>query len=179
MPELKGSKTEKNLMAAFSGESEARNKYTYFASAAKKAGYEQIAAIFTETAENEKEHAKIWFKLLGGIASTTEDNLANAAAGEHYEWETMYKNFADEAREEGFLDIAAKFEMVAKIEADHEARYLKLLSNIKEDIVFKRDDKQYWICRNCGHVYEGEAAPEVCPVCVHPKAYFMLKAENY
>ena len=179
MPELKGSKTEKNLMAAFSGESEARNKYTYFASAAKKAGYEQIAAIFTETAENEKEHAKIWFKLLDGIGATTEDNLVSAAAGEHYEWETMYHDFAIEAREEGFNDIAAKFEMVAKIEAEHEARYLKLLQNLREDIVFSRDGKQYWICRNCGYIHEGSAAPQVCPVCAHPQAYFMLRAENY
>ncbi len=179
MPELKGSKTEKNLMAAFSGESEARNKYTYFASAAKKAGYEQIAAIFTETADNEKEHAKIWFKLLDGIGATTEANLEAAAAGEHYEWETMYRDFAKTAREEGFDDIANKFEMVAKIEAEHEARYLKLLKNIREDIVFSRDGKQYWICRNCGYIHEGNAAPQVCPVCAHPQAYFMLRSENY
>lgn len=177
--ELKGSKTEQNLMTAFAGESQARNKYTYYASAAKKEGYEQIAAMFQTTADNEKEHAKIWFKLLIGIGDTTEANLESAAAGEHYEWETMYADFAREAREEGFNDIAAKFALVATIEASHEARYLKLLANLKEDVVFKRDGKQYWICRNCGYIYEGEKAPEVCPVCAHPQAYFMLKESNY
>ena len=175
---LKGSKTEQNLMTAFAGESQARNKYTYFASAAKKAGYEQIAAIFTETADNEKEHAKIWFKLLGGIGST-EENLATAAAGEHEEWTDMYKRFAEEARAEGFQDIAEKFALVAKIEAEHEQRYLKLLQNIREEIVFQREGKQYWICRNCGYIHEGPAAPEVCPVCAHPQSYFMLREENY
>ena len=179
MPELKGSKTEKNLQAAFSGESEARNKYTYFASAAKKAGYEQIAAIFTETAENEKEHAKIWFKLLGGISTDTVENLAAAAAGEHYAWETMYKGFAEEARAEGFADIAEKFELVAAIEAEHEARYRKLIANLQQDIVFKRECKTYSICRNCCYIHEGPEAPEVCPACAHPQAYFMLKEENY
>ena len=175
---LKGSKTEQNLMTAFAGESQARNKYTYFASAAKKAGYEQIAAIFTETADNEKEHATIWFKLLDGIG-TTEENLLAAAAGEHEEWTSMYKQFAEEARAEGFADIAEKFELVAQIEAEHEQRYLKLLQNIKEEIVFQREGKQYWICRNCGYIHEGPTAPEVCPVCAHPQAYFMLREENY
>ena len=178
MPELKGSKTEQNLRDAFAGETQARSKYDYFASAAKKAGYEQIAAIFTETAANEKEHAKIWFKLLEGIGDTVT-NLKSAAAGENFEWTTMYKNFAAEAREEGFDHIAFLFEKVAGIEAEHEQRYLKLLSNIEQDIVFKRDGKQYWICRNCGYIHEGEAAPEVCPVCAHPQAYFQLRGENY
>ena len=178
MPELKGSKTEQNLRDAFAGETQARSKYDYFASAAKKAGYEQIAAIFTETAANEKEHAKIWFKLLEGIGDTVT-NLKSAAEGENFEWTTMYKNFAAEAREEGFDHIAFLFEKVGAIEAEHEERYRKLLSNIEQDIVFKRDGKQYWICRNCGYIHEGEAAPEVCPVCAHPQAYFQLRAENY
>ncbi len=178
MPELKGSKTEQNLRDAFAGETQARSKYDYFASAAKKAGYEQIAAIFTETANNEKEHAKIWFKLLQGIGDTVT-NLKSAAEGENWEWTVMYKNFAATAREEGFDDIAVLFEKVAGIEAEHEKRYLKLLSNIQEDIVFKRDGKRFWICRNCGYIHEGDSAPEVCPVCAHPQAYFMLREENY
>lgn len=178
MPELKGSKTEQNLRDAFAGETQARSKYDWFASAAKKEGYEQIAAIFTETANNEKEHAKIWFKLLDGIGDT-KVNLQHAAEGENFEWTVMYKNFAEEARQEGFDDIAHKFEMVAAIEAEHEKRYKKLLSNIENDIVFKRDGKQFWICRNCGYIHEGEYAPEKCPVCAHPKAYFELHAENY
>ncbi len=178
MPELKGSKTEQNLRDAFAGETQARSKYDWFASAAKKEGYEQIAAIFTETANNEKEHAKMWFKLLDGIGDT-KVNLRHAAEGENFEWTTMYKNFAEEARQEGFDDIARKFEMVAAIEAEHEKRYKKLLSNLENDIVFKRDGKQFWICRNCGYIHEGEYAPEKCPVCAHPKAYFELHAENY
>ena len=178
MPELKGSKTEQNLRDAFAGETQARSKYDYFASAAKKAGYEQIAAIFSETANNEKEHAKIWFKLLQGIGDTVA-NLKSAAEGENWEWTVMYKNFAATAREEGFDDIAVLFEKVAGIEAEHEKRYLKLLSNIQEDIVFKRDGKRFWICRNCGYIHEGDSAPEVCPVCAHPQAYFMLREENY
>ena len=178
MPELKGSKTEQNLRDAFAGETQARSKYDYFASAAKKAGYEQIAAIFTETAANEKEHAKIWFKLLEGIGDTVT-NLKSAAEGENFEWTTMYKNFAIEAREEGFDHIAALFEKVGAIEAEHEARYLKLLSNVETEIVFKRDGKQYWICRNCGYIHEADAAPTVCPVCAHPQAYFQLREENY
>jgi rubrerythrin len=178
--ELKGSRTEANLMAAFAGESQARNKYTYYASKAKKEGYEQIAALFLETAENEKEHAKIWFKLLhdGEIGSTTE-NLADAAAGENYEWTDMYATFAKEAREEGFTKIAALFEMVAKIEAEHEARYRKLLANIEDGIVFSRDNDMVWQCSNCGHIIVGKKAPELCPVCAHPKSYFQIKAENY
>jgi len=178
MPELKGTKTEKNLQAAFSGESEARNKYSYYSSAAKKEGYEQISAIFAETADNEKEHAKMWFKLLDGIGNTAE-NLKAAAEGENYEWTTMYKGFAEEASEEGFSDIAFLFEKVAGIEATHEARYLKLLANLENDIVFKRGEKQYWVCRNCGYIMEGEYAPEKCPVCSHPKAYFEIKNTNY
>ncbi len=176
--DLKGSKTEKNLMAAFSGESEARNKYTYFASKAKKDGYEQIGEIFEITAGNEKEHAKIWFKLLGGIG-TTEENLKAAAEGEHYEWTEMYANFAKEAQEEGFNEIAALFRMVANIEKEHDERYQKLLANINDGKVFKREEKVVWICRNCGHVYVGNEAPEICPVCAHPKKYFEIKADNY
>ena len=178
--ELKGSRTEANLMTAFAGESQARNKYTYYASKAKKDGYVQIAQIFEETANNEKEHAKIWFKLLhdGGIASTVE-NLKDAAAGENYEWTEMYAEFAKVAKEEGFDHIAALFEMVAKIEKDHEERYKKLLANIEGGLVFSRDGDMMWICSNCGHVHIGKEAPEVCPVCAHPKAYFMMKAENY
>ena len=179
--ELKGSKTEKNLMTAFAGESQARNKYTYFASKAKKEGYEQISAIFTETANNEKEHAKMWYKLLnGGEVSSTIDNLKMAAEGEHGEWTEMYKEFALVAKEEGFDHIAYLFEEVAKIEKEHEERYLKLLGNINNDIVFKTsDDETVWICRNCGHVYVGANAPEVCPVCNHPQSYFERKASNY
>lgn len=178
--ELKGSRTEANLMTAFAGESQARNKYTYYASKAKKDGYVQIAQIFEETANNEKEHAKIWFKLLhdGGIPGTIE-NLKDAAAGENYEWTEMYAEFAKVAKEEGFDHIAALFEMVAKIEKDHEERYKKLLSNIEGGLVFSKDGDMMWICSNCGHVHIGKAAPEVCPVCAHPKAYFMVKAENY
>ena len=178
--ELKGSKTEANLMTAFAGESQARNKYTYYASKAKKDGYVQIAQIFEETANNEKEHAKIWFKLLhdGGIPTTVE-NLKDAAAGENYEWTEMYAEFAKVAKEEGFDHIAALFEMVAKIEKDHEERYKKLLANIEGGLVFSRDGDMMWICSNCGHVHIGKAAPELCPVCAHPKAYFMMKTENY
>ncbi len=178
--ELKGSRTEANLMTAFAGESQARNKYTYYASKAKKDGYVQIAQIFEETANNEKEHAKIWFKLLhdGGIPTTVE-NLKDAAEGENYEWTEMYAEFAKVAKEEGFDHIAALFEMVAKIEKDHEERYKKLLANIEGGLVFSRDGDMMWICSNCGHVHIGKAAPEICPVCAHPKAYFMMKAENY
>ncbi len=176
--DLKGSKTEQNLMAAFAGESQARNKYTYFASKAKKDGYEQIGEIFEITAGNEKEHAKIWFKLLGGIG-TTEENLKAAAEGEHYEWTEMYATFAKEAKEEGFDQIAALFNMVANIEKEHDERYQKLLANINDGKVFKREEKVVWICRNCGHVYVGEKAPEMCPVCAHPQKYFELKADNY
>ena len=176
--DLKGSKTEQNLWAAFAGESQARNKYTYFASKAKKDGYEQIGEIFEITANNEKEHAKIWFKLLGGIG-TTEENLQAAAEGEHYEWTEMYATFAKEAKEEGFDQIAALFTMVANIEKEHDERYQKLLANINDGKVFKREEKVVWICRNCGHVYIGEKAPEICPVCAHPQKYFEIKADNY
>ena len=178
--ELKGSKTEQNLMAAFAGESQARNKYTYYASKAKKDGYEQIAAIFEETANNEKEHAKMWFKELhGGDVPTTTDNLKDAADGENYEWTDMYEKFAKEAEEEGFTAIAAKFRMVGAIEKHHEERYRKLLKNIDDEVVFSRDDERIWICRNCGHIVIGKKAPGVCPVCAHPQSYFELKAENY
>ena len=178
--ELKGSKTEKNLMAAFAGESQARNKYTYFASKAKKDGYEQIASIFEETANNEKEHAKIWFKLLnGGDISDTKENLKAAASGENYEWTEMYKEFAETAKEEGFEKIAYLFEEVAKIEKEHEKRYMILLGNINDDMVFKKGEETVWICRNCGHVYVGDEAPKVCPVCNHPQSYFEKKSENY
>lgn len=176
--ELKGTKTEKNLQAAFAGESQARNKYTYFASAAKKEGYEQISAIFQETADNEKEHAKIWFKLLNGIGKTTE-NLKAAAGGEHYEWTEMYKEFAEEAKQEGFADIASLFEMVAKIEKEHEERYLALLKNIEDGIVFERDAVVVWKCRNCGHIHVAKTAPKVCPVCSHPQSYFEMVSKNY
>lgn len=177
--ELKGSKTETNLLAAFVGESEARNKYTYFASKAKKDGYVQIAKIFEETANNEKEHAKIWFKLLNGGIGSTEENLKAAAAGENYEWTDMYATFAKEAREEGFDDIARLFEQVAEIEKEHEARYLKLLANVENGLVFSKDGDTVWQCSNCGHVVIGKKAPEICPVCAHPQAYFEVKAENY
>jgi len=178
--ELKGSKTEKNLMAAFAGESQARNKYTYYASKAKKEGYEQIAAIFEETAANEKEHAKLWFKLLhGGEVPTTEENLKDAAAGENYEWTDMYEQMAKDAKEEGFDNIAYLFEAVGKIEKEHEERYLKLLENVKDGLVFSKDGDRIWKCRNCGHIVIGKSAPEVCPVCNHPQAYFEIKAENY
>ena len=178
MPELKGSKTEANLWTAFAGESQARNKYTYFASKAKKDGYVQISKIFEETAANEKEHAEIWFKLLEGIGTTAE-NLKAAAEGENYEWTDMYATMAKEAREEGFDHIAFLFEEVAKIEKEHEERYLKLLANVEGGIVFSRDGDMIWQCSNCGHIHVGKQAPEVCPVCAHPKDYFQLKAENY
>ena len=178
--ELKGSKTEKNLMEAFAGESQARNKYTYFASKAKKEGYEQIAAIFQETADNEKEHAKMWFKLLqGGEILSTAENLKAAAEGENYEWTDMYDRMAKEAKEEGFDHIAFLFAEVAKIEKEHEQRYLKLLENVKDGKVFEAGKVKIWKCRNCGHIVVGTKAPEVCPVCSHPKAYFEIKAENY
>ncbi len=177
--ELKGTKTERNLAAAFAGESQARNKYTYFASKAKKDGYEQIAQIFTETADNEKEHAKIWYKLLEGGIGTTEENLLSAAAGENYEWTEMYSQFAKEAKEEGFTDIAALFELVGKIEKTHEERFRKLLENVKGDVVFSRDNDVIWECGNCGHIHIGKKAPEVCPVCKHPQSYFKIKAQNY
>ena len=178
--ELKGSKTEQNLMTAFAGESQARNKYTYFASKAKKEGYEQIAAIFLETANNEKEHAKMWFKELnGGEVPDTIANLEAAADGENYEWTSMYEEFAKVAEEEGFTAIAAKFRMVGEIEKHHEERYRKLLKNINDKVVFSRDEDTIWICRNCGHIVIGKKAPNVCPVCAHPQSYFEIKAENY
>lgn len=179
MKELKGSKTEANLRAAFSGESEARNKYTYYASKAKKEGYEQIAELFLETANNEKEHAKIWFKLLKDGIGDTKENLLDAAAGEHYEWTDMYANFAKDAREEGFDRIAALFEGVAKIEKEHEERYRKLLANVEEGLVFSKDGDTIWQCANCGHIHVGKKAPEKCPVCDHPQAYFKVLAKNY
>ena len=178
--ELKGSKTEQNLMKAFAGECQARTKYTYFASKAKKEGYEQIASIFEETANNEKEHAKIWFKELhGGEIPTTVDNLEDAANGENYEWTDMYDEFARVAEEEGFKSIAAKFKMVAEIEKHHEERYRKLLKNINDAVVFSREGECIWICRNCGHIVVGKKAPNVCPVCNHPQSFFEIKAENY
>ena len=181
MKELKGTQTEKNLMTAFAGESQARNKYTYFASKAKKEGYEQIAAIFTETAENEKEHAKMWFKYLeGGEIKSTAENLKAAAAGENGEWTQMYKEFAEVAEKEGFYEIAAKFRGVGEIEKHHEERYLKLLENVEENKVFTKDTGIHiWKCRNCGHIHIGEKAPAICPVCAHPQAYFELEVENY
>lgn len=177
--ELKGSKTEQNLMNAFAGESQARNKYTYYASKAKKDGYVQIANIFQETADNEKEHAKIWFKLLHGGMPDTMENLKDAAAGENYEWTDMYANMAKEAREEGFDQIAYLFEEVAKIEKEHEERYRKLIDNIEKGKVFARAGETVWICTNCGHIHVGETAPDTCPVCDHPQAYFQLRCENY
>lgn len=183
--ELKGSKTENNLLTAFAGESQARNKYTYFASTARSEGYQQIAAIFEETAQNEKEHAKLWLKLLFGgdikdsLKVNTKEALKLAAEGENYEWTDMYDNFAKEAKEEGFDHIAYLFEEVGKIEKAHEERYLKLLKSVKEETVFKSNAPKMWVCRNCGHIHYGEEAPEICPVCAHPKAYFELKAENY
>jgi len=180
MKDLKGTKTEKNLQEAFAGESMARNKYSYWASKAKKDGFVQIAAIFEETANNEKEHAKMWFKLLeGGAIKSTPENLEAAAAGENYEWTNMYARMAQEAREEGFNEIAAKFELVAKVEAEHEARYRKLLDNVKKERVFSKDNDVIWQCSNCGHIVIGKKAPQVCPVCDHPQAYFQVKAENY
>ena len=178
--ELKGSRTEANLKAAFAGESQARNKYTYYASKAKKDGYEQIAAIFEETANNEKEHAKMWFKELNnGEVPTTTTNLQDAIDGENYEWTDMYEDFAKVAEEEGFTAIANKFRMVAAIERNHEERFKKLLNNINEELVFSKDDERIWICRNCGHVVVGRKAPNVCPVCAHPQSYFEIKASNY
>ena len=178
--DLKGSKTEQNLITAFAGESQARNKYTYFASKAKKEGYEQIAALFLETAENEREHAKIWYKLLnGGEIGSTEENLKIAAEGENYEWTDMYASFAKTAKEEGFTRIAYLFEQVGEIEKEHEKRFLKLLENVENGLVFSKDGERIWKCRNCGHIVIGKNAPEVCPVCAHPKAYFEIKAENY
>ena len=176
--ELKGSKTEKNLMTAFAGESEARNKYTYFASVAKKEGYEQISAIFLKTAENEKEHAKMWFKALGGLSDTAK-NLAAAAEGENYEWTDMYATFAKEAEEEGFTKLAAQFRMVGEIEKHHEERYRALLSNVEMQKVCEKSEQTMWECRNCGHLVMGKKAPEVCPVCAHPQSYFEVRAENY
>ena len=177
--ELKGSRTEQNLMAAFAGESQARNKYTYFASKAKKEGYVQIAAIFEETAKNEMEHAKIWYKLLHDGVGTTAENLLDAAEGENYEWTDMYATFAKEAKEEGFDRIAYLFEAVGRIEKEHEERYRKLLERVKGEVVFSRDGEAIWQCSNCGHIHIGKKAPEMCPVCEHPKAYFQVKAENY
>ena len=178
--ELKGSKTEQNLMAAFAGESQARNKYTYFASKAKKEGYEQIAAIFEETANNEKEHAKMWFKELhGGEVPSTLENLLAAAEGENYEWTDMYAEFAKTAEDEGFTRIAYLFNEVAKIEKEHEERYRKLRENIENGVVFEKKEQTMWICRNCGHVHYGEKAPKVCPVCAHPQSYFEVRANNY
>ena len=179
MSDLKGTKTEKNLLTAFAGESQARNKYDYYASKAKKDGYVQLSKIFEETAGNEKEHAKIWFKLLHDGVPSTVENLKDAASGEHYEWSEMYANFAKEAKEEGFEKIAYLFSEVAKIEKDHEERYLKLLDNIEKEIVFAREEEVKWQCANCGHIYEGKDAPGVCPVCDHPQSYFQIKAENY
>lgn len=179
MANLKGTKTEANLMAAFAGESQARNKYTYYASKAKKDGYVQIAALFEETANNEKEHAKIWFKLLHGGMPSTVENLNDAAEGENYEWTDMYAGFAKTAREEGFDEIADLFEGVAAIEKEHEERYRKLLANIEGDLVFSKDGDVIWECRNCGHIVIGKKAPDVCPVCAHPQSYFQVKANNY
>ncbi len=178
--ELKGSQTEKNLQTAFAGESQARNKYTYFASKAKKEGYVQIASIFEETAANEKEHAKIWYKLLnGGEVPSTIENLTAAAEGENFEWTNMYAEFAKVAREEGFTKIAGLFEMVGKIEKEHEERYLKLLKNVKEGLVFSRDGDMVWKCGNCGHIAVGKKAPALCPVCAHPQGYFEIQATNF
>lgn len=180
MKDLKGTKTEQNLMTAFAGESQARNKYTYFASKARKEGYVQIARIFEETADNEKEHAKLWFKLLeGGSVKDTASNLKAAAEGENFEWTDMYAGFAKEAKEEGFDEIAALFEGVAAIEKEHEERYRRLLERVEGEAVFSRDGDAIWQCSNCGHICVGKKAPEVCPVCAHPQAYFQVKAENY
>ena len=178
MSKYAGTKTEKNLWDAFAGESQARNKYTYYASAAKKAGYEQLAALYLETADQEKEHAKMWFKELKGLGNTAE-NLASAAEGENYEWTDMYDEFAKTAEEEGFPELAAKFRMVAEIEKHHEERYRALLHNVEAQEVFKKSEVKVWECRNCGHIVVGEKAPEVCPVCAHPQAYFEIHAENY
>ncbi len=178
MNKYKGTKTEKNLEAAFAGESQARNKYTYFASKAKKEGFEQISALFLKTADNEKEHAKLWFKELEGINSTAE-NLVAAAEGENYEWTDMYETFAKEAEEEGFIELAARFRAVAMVEKEHELRYRALLKNVETEEVFKKANVQVWECRNCGHLHTGKNAPEICPVCAHPKAYFEINAKNY
>ena len=178
MKELKGTRTEANLLAAFAGESQARNKYTYFASAAKKEGYEQISALFLKTADNEKEHAKMWFKELNGIGDTAA-NLEAAADGENYEWTDMYEGFAKTAEEEGFVELAAKFRLVAAIEKHHEERYRALLKNVQMAEVFAKSEVKVWECRNCGHIIVGEKAPEICPTCAHPKAYFEVHAENY
>ena len=175
---IRGTKTEKNLLASFAGESQARNKYTYFASVAKKEGYEQIAAIFEETANNEKEHAKLWFKALGALGDTAS-NLLHAAEGEHYEWTDMYEGFAKDAEEEGFTALAAQFRMVAAIEKAHEERYRALLKNIEMQKVFEKSEETMWECRNCGHLVMGKKAPEICPVCIHPKSYFEVRKENY
>jgi len=180
MAELKGTKTEANLMAAFAGESQARNKYTYYAAKARKEGYQQIANLFIETADNEREHAKIWFKLLhGGDIPGTAENLKDAAAGEHYEWTDMYKNFAEVAKEEGFEKIAFLFEQVGHIEKEHEERYLKLLSNVEKEVVFTSTNDEEWHCLNCGLIHKGKKAPEICPVCAHGKDYFAMRATNY
>lgn len=180
MPELKGTKTEANLQEAFAGESQARNKYSYYASQAKKDGYNQIAAIFEETAANEKEHAKLWFKYLhGGEVPDTKVNLKDAADGENFEWTDMYERMAQEAREEGFNEIAAKFAMVGKIEKEHEARYRKLLKNVEDGLVFSRDGEMIWQCSNCGHIVVGKKAPGICPVCGHPQSFFEIKKENF
>ena len=178
MTKYAGTQTEKNLMAAFSGESEARNKYTYFASVAKKQGFEQIAALFLKTADNEKEHAKLWFKELNGIGDTAE-NLASAAAGENYEWTDMYEGFAKTAEEEGFTELAAKFRLVAQVEKHHEERYRALLKNVETAEVFKKSEVKVWECRNCGHIVVGMKAPGMCPVCAHPQAYFEIQCKNY
>lgn len=179
MADLKGSKTEKNLLAAFAGESQAHTKYLYYASKAKKDGYVQIGSLFEETAKNEKEHAKIWFKLLHDGMPSTPDNLKDAAAGENYEWTDMYAGFAETAREEGFTEIAALFDGVAAIEKEHEERYKKLLANIEGGLVFSKDGDAVWQCSNCGHIVVGKQAPEICPVCAHPQSYFQVRAENY
>lgn len=178
--ELKGSRTEANLLAAFAGESQARNKYTFYASQAKKDGFEQIAAIFEETANNEKEHAKLWFKYLhNGAVGKTAENLEDAAAGEHYEWTEMYKEFAEVAKEEGFTEIATTMNLIATVEKSHEERYRKLIANLKEDIVFKCGEETVWVCRNCGYIHIGKTAPAICPACKHPQSYFERKAENF
>lgn len=177
--ELKGSKTEANLITAFSGESQATNKYTYYASKAKKDGYGQIGSIFEETATNERAHAKLWFETLNGGIGDTLQNLKDGAAGENYEWSSMYREFAETAKEEGFTDIARLFREVANIEKTHEARYLQLVENLEKDLVFRRGEEMIWICRNCGYIHKGKTAPKVCPVCKHPQAYFELRAENY
>ena len=179
MKTLKGTKTEQNLLTAFAGESMARNKYSYYASKAKKEGFVQIANIFEETAANEKEHAKMWFKLLHDGVPSTAENLLDAANGENYEWTDMYATFAKEAREEGFDEIAQKFELVAAVEREHEERYRKLLANVEGKLVFSREGDAIWQCLNCGHIMVGKSAPEICPVCVHPQSYFQLKAENF